>query len=491
MICLGRWVLSIVYQLQKKEIHVSAPNSYSWFTCCFGGYSVFCLKMGLFISRFWKKKNAEEQLEDLTQNIQKIKDFQECEEDKLRLRVRQLVIYSAIIYVFILVVYFILNPESGKEYYLVTLILFPIIIFLVRRFVIFYFKRKITRNKLKIEVYIKEKQKILDDVKETETYKVAKRILEKYDVPQSSKKFTPPRVSTPIPIPKPTLGAVTPYQTPMINTDLRRRYNQNNQLMSAQKAPPTLVRPIVTENKGVFDRILQKVVGDGPNERYALICRACGNHNGMALEEEFEFLSYRCAFCSYFNPARKQRIAMQNALLQNLNLLTVKNTSDSDSSDDRRPLEITELEDSESESKEDKTVETSAESIRDDDEKIVRVEETTPSDKDEKLNVLESIDEPQLKSDSVTDDKPLETSLTANTDENKENGNILNEVNTKAATVLDHKEIEKEEISEETVPPSESESKSVIEEVSPMEVDEDESPGTDLSTSVKKISLDS
>ncbi|KAI5698876.1 hypothetical protein M8J76_000889 [Diaphorina citri] len=69
--------------------------------------------MGLLISRFRKKKNAEEKLEDLTQKIQKIEEFQECEEEKLRQRVRQLVIYSAIIYVFILCVYIILDPVSG------------------------------------------------------------------------------------------------------------------------------------------------------------------------------------------------------------------------------------------------------------------------------------------------------------------------------------------------------------------------------------------
>lgn len=31
-------------------------------------------------------------------------------------------------------------------------------------------------------------------------------------------------------------------------------------------------------------------MGDGPSNRYALICRQCECHNGMALKEEFEYL---------------------------------------------------------------------------------------------------------------------------------------------------------------------------------------------------------
>ena len=33
------------------------------------------------------------------------------------------------------------------------------------------------------------------------------------------------------------------------------------------------------------------LVGDGPSNRYALICKACHSHNGMALKEDFEYTS--------------------------------------------------------------------------------------------------------------------------------------------------------------------------------------------------------
>ncbi len=56
-----------------------------------------------------------------------------------------------------------------------------------------------------------------------------------------------------------------------------------------------------------MDRMVEYLVGDGPSNRYALICRQCQSHNGMALREEFEYVAYRCCYCYYWNPARKQR----------------------------------------------------------------------------------------------------------------------------------------------------------------------------------------
>ena len=68
-----------------------------------------------------------------------------------------------------------------------------------------------------------------------------------------------------------------------------------------------LPRPILPRERGVVDRVVDFFVGDGPNQRFALICRHCNGHNGMALQEEFEYVSFYCCYCFQFNPARKQR----------------------------------------------------------------------------------------------------------------------------------------------------------------------------------------
>jgi hypothetical protein len=41
----------------------------------------------------------------------------------------------------------------------------------------------------------------------------------------------------------------------------------------------------------LFDvQVVEYLVGDGPSNRYALICKQCYSHNGMALKEEFEYV---------------------------------------------------------------------------------------------------------------------------------------------------------------------------------------------------------
>jgi hypothetical protein len=64
----------------------------------------------------------------------------------------------------------------------------------------------------------------------------------------------------------------------------------NLYLLEQVQGPP-LPRPILPRERSTMDRVLEYLVGDGPQNRYALICRFCHSHNGMALKEEFEYIS--------------------------------------------------------------------------------------------------------------------------------------------------------------------------------------------------------
>ena len=56
---------------------------------------------------------------------------------------------------------------------------------------------------------------------------------------------------------------------------------------------PPLPRPVLPRERGYLDKFVEFLVGDGPANRYALICRQCESHNGMALREEFEYIAFR------------------------------------------------------------------------------------------------------------------------------------------------------------------------------------------------------
>ncbi|KAG7227598.1 hypothetical protein INR49_005413 [Caranx melampygus] len=219
---------------------------------------------------------------------------------------------------------------------------------------IVFFSRRTEKNNDKLEDLQAQKRKILEEVMETETYKNAKMILERFD-PDSKKNIE--LESTP----------VGPQMTPKPGQELRQRnvipktpvvVNPASSAAarpplasgptypgrSAHSAPggpperglsaiaaqqslmrkpmtpgtpvpgvgmhppgPPLARPVFPRERGAMDRVIEYLVGDGPQNRYALICQQCLSHNGMALKEEFEYIAFRCAYCYFLNPARKTR----------------------------------------------------------------------------------------------------------------------------------------------------------------------------------------
>ena len=67
-------------------------------------------------------------------------------------------------------------------------------------------------------------------------------------------------------------------------------------LGTARQRPPgpPLPRPILPRERGYMDKVVEYLVGDGPSNRFALICKQCQSHNGMALREEFEYIGKTC-----------------------------------------------------------------------------------------------------------------------------------------------------------------------------------------------------
>lgn len=75
-----------------------------------------------------------------------------------------------------------------------------------------------------------------------------------------------------------------------------------------QQMRPRTPFPIMNQqNKGVLEKMVDYIIGDGPQNRFAMICKQCFGHNGMALEEEYEYMTFRCVYCNFLNPSKKSR----------------------------------------------------------------------------------------------------------------------------------------------------------------------------------------
>lgn len=198
----------------------------------------------------------------------------------------------------------------------------------------FYYAWDRDRKEERLRELKKQKRKILEKVRETETYNNAEEILKKYDpksverVQQSPSVISPQRF-TPIESQLRYRGNLTPMRslpalpsgssfTPQTGYGLRPQIPVGlaRGSMVTPVRPPLMatpmpairtIKPIVAQNRSIVEKVVDYMVGDGPNNRYALICIHCYSHNGMALKDEFEFIAFRCCYCRGFNPARKMR----------------------------------------------------------------------------------------------------------------------------------------------------------------------------------------
>ncbi|XP_032679796.1 endoplasmic reticulum junction formation protein lunapark-B isoform X2 [Odontomachus brunneus] len=319
--------------------------------------------MGIILSRFRKKKTTIEILEDLDSQIKEIQQYGQTTEQRHKKIVGTIIIYGVVLYVMIaFIFYFCFFPASlyDQLFYIIPLLFFPILILLTKKMISWYYNRKITHNQEKLSTIMEEKKKILNEVTETETYKKAKEIL---------LKFAPDELNMSPFAPKLLVSSETPRRsvpqiaTPLPSGDLRRRVlSTQNQSQSGQtsvsgaatpagssKQPSNtlyqfnsrvispvpsvgfrspLPRPVLSQQRTVIDRLVDYLVGDGPSNRYALICRQCESHNGMALKEEFEYFAYRCCYCGFWNPARKQKPSAPKLDIDNSSFITTSNMSE-------------------------------------------------------------------------------------------------------------------------------------------------------------------
>ncbi|KAG0717760.1 Endoplasmic reticulum junction formation protein lunapark-B [Chionoecetes opilio] len=312
-----------------------------------------------------KKPSTKELLEKIQQDVENIEEYRSHTQQRQKRLVGYLVLYSIVLYlVAALVCYFYYFPDNlhHRLLYAMPFIFFPFLVYILKRILTWYYSRKISKNEEKLKTLSERKEKILDDVMETETYKVAKEILEKFAPDQLRRnqmhktsavslaspvtshhsdvrrrvvnQSNQPIISTATSTPQPrVVGGFgvrppgLPHQTPIFTP---------RPLMTAQATPvrpggigireegggppgPPMPRPVLPRERGYLDRFIEYLVGDGPANRFALVCRQCESHNGMALQDEFQYLAFRCAYCYYWNPARKQRPSaprLENLALQ-------------------------------------------------------------------------------------------------------------------------------------------------------------------------------
>jgi hypothetical protein len=347
--------------------------------------------MGSWLGKLWGKTSTKELLEKITSQLGDIETFNRDTQAWHKKLIGTLIAYFTVIYcmAIIFAYYSYYNDPEWQDIQsrlklLTPFLLAPLLIFFLKRILTWWYHRKVRKNETQLAKLKKERTKILEDVMETETYKVAKELLDKYgplELPskptktklhpnEKSSKISGGQSSSESATVRPSLlqehggnsnlrqrrstshlsGSSinvgnnpstshpgSPFRTMSTSTSasgIAGEGEHNRSIGSpdnkgtphtSQMAPghlqklssqqgvqrripgPPLPRPVLPRERGYMDRVVEYLVGDGPSNRYALICKQCQSHNGMALKEEFQYIAYRCCYCFYWNPARKQK----------------------------------------------------------------------------------------------------------------------------------------------------------------------------------------
>ncbi|XP_017029226.1 endoplasmic reticulum junction formation protein lunapark-A-like [Drosophila kikkawai] len=241
--------------------------------------------MGFVLSKFLKKNTTHAVLEELQKRIQALEKYMIDTEERKRRFVTNFVGFTVGAYIvgFGLIYYFYC-PSTVLEgiVYLVPLLLIPVVIILLRCLLTWYFQLKLNENGEKLAKLKEDKRILLDQVKSKEIYRVALNILERFDEKEEIR-----------------LQTAAAFE---------RVQEQQEQVLAVEVLHRRRPFPIVDDRtRSAFDRFVDFIVGDGPRNRFGMICKECYAHNGMVPREEYEYASFRCASCDVLNRARKMR----------------------------------------------------------------------------------------------------------------------------------------------------------------------------------------
>ncbi|CAK9304708.1 unnamed protein product [Gordionus sp. m RMFG-2023] len=337
--------------------------------------------MGLIFTKF-KHKSSIEILENIDKDIKELNEIRDFNMLKFKKYYLKILFFASLIMIIGLISFYLYLPSKWEARLYFSCILFsiPFVVWVLKNVLKLYYEKCKANSDIKIKQLLKQKNDILNNVKETETYKNAIEILNKFDqhiitnkqensllnidndnlklrnkikssnleeienhnsrlrnnshksISSNLEEIENKNVRLRNNANKSISNVIEEIEkTPMVNGRDHNilRYVQNN---SASDVQPKTPRPILPasvviskrlafdkdarlkfqNSKSYADKLLEYIIGDGnPTYRYALICSECFCHNGMAMKEEYEFLAFKCAYCSHFNHAKKNKPKVQ------------------------------------------------------------------------------------------------------------------------------------------------------------------------------------
>jgi endoplasmic reticulum junction formation protein lunapark len=204
----------------------------------------------------------------------------------------------------------------------------------LRRTVKWWYSRAIGRESHEKELLQTRLDEKIEELKEKSDYYNTRQLLERYDSKSAKQENTENQqnkvrssrqlehsssdtsldrsleASRPPPLSSPLIPPLPPPITPSSFTLPSQSIPNIPQFHPSAFTPPSSPLPLEAQPKTFIDRLLDLLAGEdenAPGNRFALICRHCRAHNGLAPPGETgDELGYLCGRCGEWNGPRKR-----------------------------------------------------------------------------------------------------------------------------------------------------------------------------------------
>ncbi|KAI8621401.1 hypothetical protein BC830DRAFT_1094343 [Chytriomyces sp. MP71] len=268
--------------------------------------------------------------------------------------------YLGAAYALFLAAYFtVLSPENDTALVwlakVAVVALFPVVIFYSRRLVDVWYRAKLRASNRHLDTLRANLKVKVEELKKKTGYYTTKNLIDKFDTPLKEK-------MAPLKVPElaqrgahdiasranlcldqnnaigPNLTQ-TPVKllvegTPAVPHPNAHMQHPHLSIESSVRSPPVMIMPngtpkiqVATAPPGTpssswFDRVMDAVIGDteGPQNKYALICKSCFEHNGLVPPDEYSHIKFKCRSCGFLNSSFASRnVSRNNSIDASLN----------------------------------------------------------------------------------------------------------------------------------------------------------------------------
>ena len=216
-----------------------------------------------------------------------------------------LVLFSSVFYggyaLFIFLQKKLLFNSRTSPFSLSFLFLFPFGIFYIKKLVHSGFLLLMRRRQAALEIKQAELKDRIEELKVETGYYATKNLIEKYGETELKQRPVSGKGNE-----KGLVSSGPNALNSGNNLTLIRPNIKGISHKSPPSSPPQIPNPSPPprpfKSPTWMDRFMDALIGDDSrNQKYALICAQCFNHNGLASPEAFDFIRYRCPNCGFMN----------------------------------------------------------------------------------------------------------------------------------------------------------------------------------------------